>query len=381
MADKYFAFQWHITDECDQRCKHCYIFAEGQAGDARGEQGSLLNAALSAHSHPALVSMNWEQMKTVFFNALEFCEHFDRLPYFYLTGGDPILHPHFWDLLGLMKEHDIPFTLMGNPFHLTAENLKKMKELGCDKYQMSIDGMEETHDWFRKPGSFKTTLEKIRLINEAGITSVIMTTVSGTNIEEIPSVVDAVVDSEAQVYAFARYVPTSDGKGNEESDWYISPEDYRDFLEEIDRKYIDYESKGCKTYFNRKDHLWTLFEYEHGRFKIPDDAEKGMIYGGCNCGNCHITILPTGDIFACRRVATSKVGNAFKDRLKDVWLNQKMEGFRDYEKFSKCAKCELLPYCRGCPAVAAGSNGGNFYAADPQCWKQTNQITGDQLSC
>ncbi|MBR4006062.1 MAG: hypothetical protein IKI90_09465 [Treponema sp.] len=82
MADKYFAFQWHITDECDQRCKHCYIFAEGQAGDARGEQGSLLNTALSAHSHPALVSMNWEQMKTVFFNALDFCEHFDRLPYF-----------------------------------------------------------------------------------------------------------------------------------------------------------------------------------------------------------------------------------------------------------------------------------------------------------
>ena len=24
----YFAFQWHITDTCDQRCKHCYIFAE-----------------------------------------------------------------------------------------------------------------------------------------------------------------------------------------------------------------------------------------------------------------------------------------------------------------------------------------------------------------
>ena len=23
----YFAFQWHITDECDQRCKHCYIFS------------------------------------------------------------------------------------------------------------------------------------------------------------------------------------------------------------------------------------------------------------------------------------------------------------------------------------------------------------------
>ena len=24
----FFSFQWHITDTCDQRCKHCYIFAE-----------------------------------------------------------------------------------------------------------------------------------------------------------------------------------------------------------------------------------------------------------------------------------------------------------------------------------------------------------------
>ena len=332
---------WHNTDECDQRCKHCYIFAEG---------------------HPDLVTMNWEQMKHVFFNALEFCEKFARLPYFYITGGDPILHPHFWDLLELCHEHEIPFTLMGNPFHLTAENVRRMRELGCDKYQMSIDGTEKTHDWFRKAGSFKTTLEKIRLINEAGITSVIMTTVSGTNIDEIPAVIDAVVAAEAQVYAFARYVPTSDGKAGGKSDWYISPERYRDFLTEIDKIYSDYEQKGCKTYFNRKDHLWTLFDYEQGRFTIPDGAEKGLerqlvIYGGCNCGNCHITILPTGDIYA------------FTDRLFEVWTGAKMEGFREYGKFSKCAKCELLPYCRGCPAVASGSNGGDFYAADPQCWK------------
>ena len=25
---QYFSFQWHITDECDQRCQHCYIFSK-----------------------------------------------------------------------------------------------------------------------------------------------------------------------------------------------------------------------------------------------------------------------------------------------------------------------------------------------------------------
>lgn len=93
-----------------------------------------------------------------------------------------------------------------------------------------------------------------------------------------------------------------------------------------------------------------------------------MIYGGCNCGNCHLTILPSGDIYACRRVQNSRVGNVLEDRIADVWVQQ-MEQYRDYTKFEACSKCELLAWCRGCPAVASGKN-GNFYAADPQCWKK-----------
>lgn len=84
-----------------------------------------------------------------------------------------------------MKEHDIPFTILGNPFHLNDEVCRRLKEYGCQKYQLSLDGMRETHDWFRKPGSFDITLEKIACIKKAGIRSVIMTTVSGTNIEEL----------------------------------------------------------------------------------------------------------------------------------------------------------------------------------------------------
>ena len=64
----------------------------------------------------------------------------------------------------------------------------------------------------------------------------------------------------------------------------------------------------------------------------------------------------------------SKVGNVFEDRLADVWVCE-LEAYRDYTKFKKCAKCELLAWCRGCPAVASGAH-GDFYDADPQCWKE-----------
>lgn len=339
---QYFAFQWHITEECDQRCKHCYIFAE--------------NACKK------LDSMSWEGMQQVVDNVEEFCKTFGRLPYLYITGGDPILHPDFWKLMELLKEKKIPFTILGNPFHLMDENLKRLKECGCDKYQLSIDGMQKTHDWFRKPGSFEETLEKIGMIRKAGITAVVMTTVSSINIKEVPDIIDTVVKYKADVFAFARYVPTSSEKSTG-----ISPAEYRKLLAVCDEKYKKYEQDpDCVTYFNRKDHLWTLYQYETGDFKIPAGIPKGMIYGGCNCGNCHLTILPTGEVYACRRVAESKVGNVFTDHLKDLWLNQ-LEAYRDYHKFSKCSKCKLLAWCRGCPAVARGTY-GDFYAEDPQCW-------------
>ena len=105
---EYFAFQWHITEACDQRCKHCYIYALG--------------------SHAKFQEMALEDMVTVLENCKTFCQKAGRLPYLYITGGDPILHPQFWALMKLLKLSNIPFALMGNPFHLTADVCRRLKD-------------------------------------------------------------------------------------------------------------------------------------------------------------------------------------------------------------------------------------------------------------
>ena len=338
---RYFAFQWHITDWCDQRCKHCYIFSENE--------------------DKCLLDMPYRKMMKVIKSCEDMCEKINRLPYFYITGGDPILHKDFWRLLEVLKEKNIPFTILGNPFHLTDEICKKLKEYGCEKYQMSIDGLRETHNYIRKKGSFDETLEKIKCINKAGITSVIMTTVSGTNINEIPKIIDIVVENNVDVFAFARYCPTS-----EEKDVGIAPLEYRELLDKCYKKFGEY--KDSKTYFNMKDHLWNLYLYEEGIFKIDETLDKSLIYDGCHCGSSHFTILPNGDLYACRRME-SKVGNIFEKEIYDVWTSKEMNEYRKYNDFEKCSKCELHRFCRGCPAVTYGLT-HNMYAPDPQCWKE-----------
>lgn len=305
--------------------------------------------------------MSWTGIVSVFENCMQMCNKANRLPYFYLTGGDPILHSRFWDIMRLFKTHKIPFTILGNPFHLNDETCKKLKYHGCERYQLSIDGLRSTHDKMRKRGSFDSTIEKLKCLHKAGIRSAVMTTVSGVNAEELPEIIDLVVENKVNVFAFARYVPTSFEKST-----HLTPEQYRNLLEACWKKFEEYKDRG--TSFNLKDHLWTLLLHEKGIFKIPENLKDDIIYDGCNCSNCHLTILPQGDVYACRRFE-SNVGNALTEDLFDIFTGKEMESYRDHNKFEKCSLCELRRFCRGCPAVAYGYT-GNFYGADPQCWKE-----------
>lgn len=337
----YFAFQWHITEACDQRCKHCYIYALG--------------------SHASFKEAGEGDMDTIIANMEAFGRKARRQPYLYVTGGDPLLHPKFWDLAVKLEAARMPFAVLGNPFHLDDEACARLAAHGCRKYQLSLDGLEATHDRIRRPGAFRETLAAIPRLRRAGITVAVMATVSKWNFREIPQLVDVVVEHGADVFAFARYCPDSGSR-----DACCTPGEYRRMMELCWQKFEQH--KGGKTWFNLKDHLWTLFKYEKGLFDPSGYPDDGIVYDGCNCGNCHLTILSDGAVYACRRME-SKVGNALVDDLYDLFTGPAMDGYRRYEDFEKCGRCELLRFCRGCPAVARGYH-GSMYAPDPQCWKQ-----------
>lgn len=339
MMNKYFAFQWHILDDCDQRCNHCYIFSEDNS--------------------KKLDKMSFEDMNRVLDNCLEMTDKLKRKPYFVITGGDPILHSNFWQLLETLKEKNIDYSIAGNPFHLTENVCSKLKDLNCRQYQMSLDGLRRTHDYFRKSGSFDLTLDKIKTLKKAGIKTSIMTTVSKLNLNQIPWIVDEAVRAQVDLFSFARYCPLN---SNEDK---ISPQEYRNLLEKLWLKFKEY--KNSNTLFSLKDNLWTLFLYEEGLFKIPKNLKEDIFYGGCDCGINHLTVLPNADVYTCRRME-SKIGNALESKMTDIFKSNILNQFKNFEKFEKCSNCELFRFCRGCPAVSYTYT-KNMYSADPQCWK------------
>lgn len=338
----YFGFQWHITNACDQRCRHCYIY-----------NGDGMDSAAGA---------SWQDMEDILANIKDFGRRFDRLPYLFVTGGDPLLHPLFWNLTERLAAGGIPYTILGNPFHLTPAVCARLRQTGCEQYQLSLDGLERTHDRMRKPGSFQETLARLPMLKQAGISTVVMATVSAVNLAEMVPLMELLSQHETDLFAFARFCDTGSRGGNG-----IEPLAYRNLLDEMYRLAQELPARGSAMRLSFKDHLWTLYTFEEGLFQIPETAVSGIIYDGCHCGASHLTILPDGTVYACRRME-SPVGNALSDKLTDIWLSDRMERYRDFQAFEKCSGCELLAWCRGCPAVSAAETGG-FYAADPQCWK------------
>lgn len=339
MAQDYFTLQWHITDKCDQRCKHCYIFA------GKDKEYSL--------------EFPYEVLEKIFFNFMDMCKRMDRKPSIVLTGGDPILHKDFWKLLELFHSNGVPFSILGNPFHLDENVAKELKRLGCTAYQLSLDGLEKTHDFIRKPGSFNVTLSKIKVLNDAKIKSAIATTVSKLNINEIPELVEIAVEYKASSFGFSRYCPNKEDINN-----LIEPLVYREFLETMWDKFMKYQNS--RTAFILKDHLWKLFLYEKGIFNIEEDSD--LIMDGCHCGITHMTVLANGEVYGCRR-CESHIGKLPENSLYDIFFGNEIEKYRTFDNFEACTDCELFRYCRGCPSVSKCAT-GNFYAKDPQCWKK-----------
>lgn len=338
-----FSLQWHITAQCDQRCKHCYLFNSPDAKEEiRGSRRMTLGI-----------------LQSVADNLIASCKRMDAVPRVFMTGGDPILSPHFWDLLEYLHVAGIRVSIMGNPYHITDDSASRIRSLGVLDYQMSLDGLEPTHDTFRKRGSFTATLAATNVLKRNNVAVAIMTTVSKQNAGDIPELTRRVVNAGVDSATFARYCPTA----TDALDMSFQPLEYRAFLGRMWEVYDELSDSG--TRFPLKDHLWNLFLMERGLFQ-PEDT-GGIVVAGCGMAVSHLTVLADGTVYACRRFK-SPIGKVPEDRFDDLFFSEPMNQFREPGNYEQCGGCVLYNYCRGCSAVSHCVT-GSWKSADPQCWK------------
>ncbi len=98
--------------------------------------------------------------------------------------------------------------------------------------------------------------------------------------------------------------------------------------------------------------------------------DKDTVFRGCPIGIYLLVIVADGVVYPCRRLPV-RIGKVPQQSLREIFIKSKeLNKMRDIGKMEKCRKCDLLQYCRGCPAVAYGASDGNYFAPDPQCWRE-----------
>lgn len=340
-----FTLQWHITVECEQSCRHCYM------KDEKFYENQLKNP------------LNYEDIVKIIDEYVKFTNRWNLGKHIFFTGGDPLLRNDIFKILRYCKEKNIQTSILGNPFLLTREVALELEMAGLKNYQLSIDGMEKTHDELRSAGSFRSTLKALEMLSETNIKSHVMFTLSRKNKEDLFKVMDLMVEKKVDVFSFTRLVPVGSGKSLMKD--MLSPEEFRDLFLEVLEKYRKYGE--CSTYFNRKPcNPWIILEKDLGLLTPNDYLKKEDAFlSRCPIGK-HFCILADGTVLACRKLPI-KIGKLPEQTFEEILLSKELKEIMEKRCIEKCKECKLNRVCIGCAAMAYAA-GGDIKKPDPGCW-------------
>jgi len=187
---------FHVTDTCNLACRHC-LFSASPTMQTTLDRELLYNAIKEANDLGC------------------------RL--FYFTGGEPFVYPDFPEVLAhvLQQNTDTHAVVLTNGL-LLKKNLAKLKNLDGQRLhlQVSLDGLEQTHDELRGTGSFARLKKNIAATVDGNIPLTISVAVNQTNSGQLPEIVREAASMGASGIHFMFHFIR--GKGNREQ--YVDPE-------------------------------------------------------------------------------------------------------------------------------------------------------------
>lgn len=351
-----FYVQIHLTLACQNKCLHCYYHEIKDVTKYQIEIGKL---------------------KTVILDIARIANEQNLSPVIDYTGGDPLLYPHFWDIIEFTKEQNIEFGLKCNPELLDEVAIKRLKGLGIREISISLDGMEKHHDFLRGKGSFKKTIKKIAELKENDFKIRVHSTLSKFNYNQLPLILNFLFENNFIIddVTWSRYWTeknTNEMLSKKEfSSVFINMTNVCEKLYQRDDFYFINKdgSKTPKIMVGFKEHIWYPFFAKLG-YIDNDVIEK--INTTNNCINCTATknvyiVDYNFNIYKCRKILASKIGNLSEESLVDVISNKFNTKFLNFNKYSECGSCDYYNGCAGCAAIGLAKN-KNINSVDPDCF-------------
>jgi radical SAM protein with 4Fe4S-binding SPASM domain len=289
-----------------------------------------------------------------------------------LTGGEPMERGDIYDLIRYGRELGLRMVMATCGYAIIDESITKLKEAGLSALSISLDGASaQTHDMFRQTkGAFDSAVKAAKSTRQAGIRFQINTTITKSNLNEVPAI--AKLAQELGAYCFNPFILVPTGRGREITSEVLEPAEYEKLLHDLLQLKLNSAIEvrvTCGPQFARLCCQLERTSVSRPLEIINNHSSIINSVSGCMGGRGFGFISYKGDVQTCGFLDIS-AGNLVENGFDfgKIWVeSQFLKEIRNLSAYKgNCGVCEYVGICGGCRARAYAET-SDYLAADPIC--------------
>jgi heme d1 biosynthesis radical SAM protein NirJ len=348
---------WNLIRRCNLTCKHCYSISAD-----RDFPGELVTGEV--------------------FEVMDDLRAFG-VPVLILSGGEPLLREDIYDISRRAKCMGFYVGLSTNGTLIDESNIGAIAEIGYDYVGVSIDGIRDTHDRFRRrEGAFDASMHGIRLCREHGIKVGLRFTMTQDNAPELPQLLSLMDDEGVDKFYLSHLNYAGRGNRNRKTD--VVHRTTRWAMDMLFETCLDDVKAGRAREFvtgnNDADAVY-LLHWARERFpeRVAHLRHKLAQWGGNSSGVNIANIDNLGNVHPDTFWWHYDLGNVRERPFSAIWSDASdplMAGLRKRPRpvEGRCGACRYLDVCGGNTRVRAHQLTGNVWGEDPACYLSDAEI-------
>ncbi|WP_297528205.1 heme d1 biosynthesis radical SAM protein NirJ [Thiohalobacter sp.] len=348
---------WNLVRRCNLTCKHCYAISADR--DFPGELGT-------------------DEVMAVMQDLREY-----GVPALILSGGEPLLRPDIFEISRQAKALGFYTALSSNGTLIDEGNIADIAAVGYDYVGISIDGLRETHDAFRRrKGAFDDALGGIRLCRDAGIRVGLRMTLTRDNAHELPDVLALMDDEGVDKFYLSHLNYGGRGNRNRKDDAHFRmTREAMDLL--IRASWSDVQAGRDREFVTGNNDADGVYLLHWVQRHLPDRAALARQlladWGGNASGRDIANIDNLGTVHPDTFWWDYPLGNVRERPFSQIWNDTSdplMAGLKQAERPVKgrCSACTHRDICGGNTRVRAWQITGDPWAEDPGCYLDDDEL-------
>ena len=348
---------WNLVRRCNLTCQHCYSISTDV--DFPGE-------------------LSTGEVFTVMDDLKQF-----GVPVLILSGGEPLLRPDIFSVARRAKDMGFYVGLSTNGTLIGSHNIGELAAIGFDYLGVSLDGIEQTHDRFRrKAGAFRASLDGIRLARDAGIKVGLRFTLTQDNAHDLPALLELMEREGIDKFYLSHLNYAGRGNNNRARDaMFGTTRQAMDLM--FDTAWNSVQAGTPREFVtgnNDADGVYLLM-WARARFpEIEPHLRAKLARWGGNASGLYVANIDNlGNVHPDTMWWHYTLGNVRKRPFSEIWTDVSdplLAGLKRQPRAVKgrCGICPYLDVCGGNTRVRAQQLTGDPWQEDPACYLTDEEL-------